>query len=353
MKREGAWQGFGGVEVFSDEFNPNDVGQLRENNAYVLIGNVEHELNDNRPFGPFQRASAEIFGVQRFAYADGLNQGLELEFSSRGMLKSFQSVELAIETVNLFGGYDLYETRGLGPWARPRAIEMEVEISTDERRSWVVEPEVGLLFEQGGGRGYSAGLRGDWRLSDRITLEGNLEGEWERDVLAWSAQECAELLDTSVASSNSALARARRTMAEHDHNAARTTPPKYDEQLLMNYVAAFQAFDVDRLVSLLIDDATFSMPPFELWLRGSDEIERWWRGPGSICRNSRTIMTHANGQPAVAVYHDVGGGRWEPFAIHLVDIVDQQIVAITHFMGPTVFKEFELPHVITEPLERV
>lgn len=174
-----------------------------------------------------------------------------------------------------------------------------------------------------------------------------------RDVLAWSAQECAELLDASVASINSALARARKTLAEHDHHTVQAVPPVYDEQLLMNYVAAFQAFDVDRLVSLLIDDATFSMPPFELWLRGSDEIERWWRGPGSICRNSRTIMTYANRQPAVAVYHDVGGGRWEPFAIHLVDIVDQQIVAITHFMGPTVFKEFELPDVITEPLERV
>ena len=189
VKREGAWQGFGGVEVFSDEFNPNDVGQLRENNAYVLIGSIEHELNNNRPFGPFQRASAEVFGVQRFAYTDGLNQGLELEFSSRGMLKTFQAIELAIETTNLFGGYDLYETRGLGPWARPRAVEMEVEFTTDERRSWIIEPEVGVLVEEGGGRGFAAGLRGDWRVSDRITLEGNVEGEWERDVLAWSSNE--------------------------------------------------------------------------------------------------------------------------------------------------------------------
>lgn len=189
VKREGAWQGFGGVEVFSDEFNPNDVGQLRENNAYVLIGNLEHELNANRPFGPFQRASAELFGVQRFAYTDGLDQGLELEFASRGMLKSFQAIELAIETRNLFGGYDLYETRGLGPWARPREIVVEVEFTTDERRSWVIEPEVGMLVEQGGGRGFAAGLRGDWRVSDRITLEGNLEGEWERNLLAWSSNE--------------------------------------------------------------------------------------------------------------------------------------------------------------------
>lgn len=170
-----------------------------------------------------------------------------------------------------------------------------------------------------------------------------------RDVLAWSAQECSELLNTSVASINSALARARKTLAEHDHNAPRPTPLEYNEQLLMNYVAAFEAFDVDRLVELLAEDATFSMPPFELWLRGVEEIERWWRGPGTICRNSRTLMTRANAQPAVAVYHAVGGSRWEPFAIHLVDVIDDRIAALTHFMGPEVFKEFGLPRAITEP----
>lgn len=174
-----------------------------------------------------------------------------------------------------------------------------------------------------------------------------------RDVLAWSALECADLLDTSVASINSALARARRTMAEHDHDAAHATPAEYDQRLLMNYVEAFEAFDVDRLVALLAEDARFSMPPFELWLRGVEEIERWWRGPGSVCRNSRTVITRANGQPAVAVYHDVGGGRWEPFAIHLVDFVDGRIAAITQFMGPAVFEEFGLPEEITGPLELV
>ena len=189
VKRQGAWQGFAGAEVFSDEFNPNDVGQLRENNAYVLIGSVEHDINNNRPFGPFQRANAELFGVQRFAYTDGLDQGMSLRFSSRGMLRGFQAVELGAEVENPFGGYDLYETRGLGPWQRPTAFQIQGEISTDERRPWVVEPEFGLSFVEGGGRGYAASIRGDWRVSDRVTLEGNLEGEWENDVLAWSSNE--------------------------------------------------------------------------------------------------------------------------------------------------------------------
>jgi hypothetical protein len=189
VKRQGAWQGFGGAEVFSDDFNPNDVGQLQENNAYVMIGSVEHEINGNRPFGPFQRASAELFGVQRFAYADGLNQGLSLELMSTWMLRSFQQIEVAAELMSPFGGYDLYETRGLGPWARPRAFAVQAEIATDERRSWEVEPEIGLTFYEGGGRGYAAGLRGNWRVSDRVSLEGNLDGEWENDVVAWSSNE--------------------------------------------------------------------------------------------------------------------------------------------------------------------
>ncbi|GAB3915296.1 DNA-directed RNA polymerase sigma-70 factor [Microlunatus endophyticus] len=169
-----------------------------------------------------------------------------------------------------------------------------------------------------------------------------------RDVLDWSAQECAELLDISVASVNSALARARRTIAARDQNPVPDPDQDHDQQLLAAYVAAFAAYDVDRLVGLLTEDASFSMPPYELWLRSSAAIEQWWRGPGQICRNSRLITTGANRQPAVAVYHDVGDGRWEPFALHVLDTGRGRIVGITHFMGPTAFAEFGLPPEVIE-----
>lgn len=168
-----------------------------------------------------------------------------------------------------------------------------------------------------------------------------------RDVLAWSARECADLLELSTPSVNSALARARKTVAEHDQAPGPTTVADLDETLLIHYVAAFEAYDVERLVELLAEDARFSMPPFELWLRGVGEIERWWQGPGTICRNSRIIRTRANGQHAVAVYHDVGAGRWEPFAIHVLDTANGRISAITHFMGAAVFAEFGLPDEVT------
>ncbi|NLE96552.1 MAG: sigma-70 family RNA polymerase sigma factor [Propionibacterium sp.] len=165
------------------------------------------------------------------------------------------------------------------------------------------------------------------------------------DVLAWSAKECAALLDTTVAAVNSALARARTTLRRHDP----AEPAAYDEQLLTNYVAAFEAYDVDRLVALLADDARFSMPPYDLWFQGTDAIEAWWRGPGEVCRGSRTIVTGANGQPAVAVYHPVesdpesGQRRWDAFAVHVLDVAHGRIAAITHFMGSHVFSEFGLP----------
>jgi len=173
-----------------------------------------------------------------------------------------------------------------------------------------------------------------------------------RDVLGWSAQECAELLEISIASVNSALARARRTVAAREQEAPSDRDRDHDQELLAGYVAAFAAYDVDRLVRLLAEDASFSMPPYELWLRGTAAIEEWWRGPGQICRNSRLIVTGANRQPAVAVYHDVGNGRWEPFALHVLDVCGGRIGAITHFMGPKAFAEFGLPPEVIETDDR-
>jgi hypothetical protein len=188
-KRQGSWQGFGGVEVYSDLYNPNEVGQARQNNSYTLIASIDHDINHSRPFGPFQRASIDFFGLQKYSYLDGLDQGMSLELQSRWMLRSFNSFELGAGVENPFGGYDIYETRGLGPWARPASVELNAEYDTDERRSWRVGPEVGLVLHEQGGREYGAVFRGNWNVSDNLALEGHLRGEWEDNVLAWSSNE--------------------------------------------------------------------------------------------------------------------------------------------------------------------
>jgi RNA polymerase sigma-70 factor (ECF subfamily) len=171
-----------------------------------------------------------------------------------------------------------------------------------------------------------------------------------RDVVEYSAAECSEILGVSVAAVNSALARGRAALAERAAGPGRdggtgepTVGAEADRTLVASYVAAFEAYDVDRLVALLAEDATFTMPPYRFWLRGPADIERWWRGPGQVCRDSRTIVTAANGRPAVAVYHPVSPGRWEPFAIHVLDRTGPRLAGITHFLGPAAFAEFGLP----------
>jgi len=168
-----------------------------------------------------------------------------------------------------------------------------------------------------------------------------------RDVLRWEASEVATLLETTVASVTSALQRARATMASLD--VAPTDPaPSVDEgqrDLLARYVAAFEAYDVDALVSLLAEDATQSMPPYELWLSGRDEVLAWWMGPGIGCRGSRLVPTSANGRPAFGQYRASGpDGRHEPWALQVIEISGGQIVEFASFLDTaSLFPLFGLP----------
>ena len=125
------------------------------------------------------------------------------------------------------------------------------------------------------------------------------------EVLRWKASEAAELLETSVASVNSALQRARATLDASDLAASTTSPSveQADAELLARYVDAFERYDLDALTSLIHEDATQSMPPYDLWLRGRDDIFTWWYGPGIGCKGSRVIPAGtANGSPAFGQY---------------------------------------------------
>jgi RNA polymerase sigma-70 factor (ECF subfamily) len=169
-----------------------------------------------------------------------------------------------------------------------------------------------------------------------------------RDVLAFSAQETAQVLEISVDAVTSALNRARSTMRERNGE-----PPAYpgnavEQEMVDRYVAAFEAYDVDRLVSLLATDATFSMPPMTFWLQGTADIEAWWRGPGGVCRDSRILRGRLNGRPALGFYHPAGEGRWEPFAVHVLEVTGSGIADITHFHDSRVFAELGMPEELVE-----
>jgi RNA polymerase sigma-70 factor (ECF subfamily) len=167
------------------------------------------------------------------------------------------------------------------------------------------------------------------------------------EVLRWQATEVADLLETTVASVNSALQRARATLAASNVSAGDSSPPldEEDRALLARYVAAFEAYDIDALTSLLHEDATQSMPPFDLWLRGRDDIFEWWFGPGIGCRGSRVIPTvAANGSPAFGQYKPSPDGGYEPWALQVVEVSGGRIVELTFFLETeTLFPLFGLP----------
>jgi RNA polymerase sigma-70 factor (ECF subfamily) len=167
------------------------------------------------------------------------------------------------------------------------------------------------------------------------------------EVLRWKASEVAELLETSVASVNSALQRARATLETADVGAADRSRPldESDRALLARYVEAFESYDMEALTSLIQEDATQSMPPYELWLSGRDDILRWWVGPGAGCRGSRVIPTiSANGSPAFGQYKPDPAGGYEPWALQVLELSDGRIAEFTFFLDTeTVFPLFGLP----------
>jgi RNA polymerase sigma-70 factor, ECF subfamily len=162
------------------------------------------------------------------------------------------------------------------------------------------------------------------------------------EVLKWQATEVAELLDTSVASVNSALQRARATLASADAEQLDTVGPEQQE-LLASYVDAFERYDIPKLVGLLRDDVVLSMPPWKLWLVGADDLAGWFLGEGIVCKGSRLIPLTVSGSAGYACYHPTGEGVWEPWAIQVLDVVDGRITGHHNFIYPELFTQFGLP----------
>jgi RNA polymerase sigma-70 factor, ECF subfamily len=169
------------------------------------------------------------------------------------------------------------------------------------------------------------------------------------EVLRWKASEVAELLETSVASVNSALQRARATLDASDIRSSDPAPAsldRSDRELLARYLEAFERYDMEALTSLIHEDATQSMPPYELWLSGRDDILGWWVGRGAGCRGSRVIPTiAANGSPAFGQYKPSETGEgYDPWALQVLEISNGRIAEFTFFLDTdAVFPLFGLP----------
>jgi RNA polymerase sigma-70 factor (ECF subfamily) len=176
------------------------------------------------------------------------------------------------------------------------------------------------------------------------------------DVLDWAAAEAATLLESSTASINSALQRARGTLAKHYAGGRRRTAPRSNPEqhkLLERYLNAWQHHDVNGFVTLLKEDATVIMPPWKEWFVGRDSIGSFFGSAWKTCNGLRLIPTGANGQHAFAVY-ELGGGadaQWAAHSLHVLSFEGETISNITMFVpptGPTFFKSFNLPLILPD-----
>lgn len=168
-----------------------------------------------------------------------------------------------------------------------------------------------------------------------------------REVLRWKATEVAELLDTTVTSVNSALQRARATLTASGVTSEASVEPLDAAQraLLERYVDAFQRYDMASLTEILHEDATQSMPPFELWLTGRDDVLTFWQGHGAACRDSRLVpVGTANGLPAFGQYKPGSDGGLEPWSIQVIEVSGDRVVAVHSFLDTQrLFPLFGLP----------
>jgi RNA polymerase sigma-70 factor (ECF subfamily) len=240
----------------------------------------------------------------------------------------------------------------LAPASSGRRWEPSHELALGTPRSeatWVQPiPDHLVLSSLGGDPADVAGSRESIRLAFIAALQHLVPRQRAvlilRDVLSWRAQEVATLLETSEDAVNSALRRARTALEAVNIDAVPTEPTEADRELLCRYIEAFERYDVDSLVALLHEDATLSMPPYELWLRGIPDIRRFLAALEVEGGRDRVIEVAANGCPALAVYRPAGpSGALEPFEIHVLEITDGRVVTIHAFLDPALFPVFGLP----------
>jgi hypothetical protein len=188
-RRSGPWTYEIGGDFVDDRFDPNDVGRQRSNNAAGVIVRAGHDLHSGRSFGPFQRAEVGGHTFNQWSYAEGINLGGQVSMNSEWMLRDFQQVELGVGISNLFGGYDLFETRGLWPNRIPASYSVEASYRTDDRRAWRLSPQMEVSLEEDGGEVYTGGLSADWNVRSRLTLSAEADVEWGVGTIDWASNE--------------------------------------------------------------------------------------------------------------------------------------------------------------------
>ncbi len=189
-KRQGTVDGHITVLMFTDKYNPNDIGWISyEQNWYQLWTNLNYKLNEGKPFGSFHRGEVGLYYSRRLSFLEWYDMGDNISLSTDLRTKKFRAVKISTRFNDYFGGYDLWETRGLGLWAKPKVLELSGDFATDERKSWKVAPGIGFKKFDQKGREYRLNLLTDVNTGTRLSFQASLKGSIEADNIAWVSNE--------------------------------------------------------------------------------------------------------------------------------------------------------------------
>ena len=271
------------------------------------------------------------------------------KFEGRSQLRSWLYSIATNVCLDVLGGKE-HKVRPI-QLGDPGAPVIESLAATRPQGEWVLPMPDGRVVDDGGDPAEVAAAKETLKLAFIAALQFLPPKQRAvlilRDVLRWKASEVAKLLDTSEASVNSALQRARATLEERDVMVDEPADVMDDEHqdLLQRYMDAFERYDMDALTALLHEDATLSMPPYELWLTGHDDIVEWMMGPGHQCEGSRLVPVAANGSIAFGQYRASGPkGEHEPWGLVIIESKDGQVSGINTFLDTaSLFPLFGLP----------
>ena len=197
-KRQGIIDGHFTLLMFTDQYNPNDIGWISfEQNWYQIWSNVNYKLKGGKSFGSFQRGDISFFYTRRYSFLEWYDMGSNVNFSTVLATKKFRQLKFGTKFYDMLGGYDLWETRGLGIWAKPRSAELSGEFDSDERKNWKITPKATIKKYDNKGSEYILDFQGIVNAGTRLSLQANVKVNREDYKTAWASNETF-MLDNGI-----------------------------------------------------------------------------------------------------------------------------------------------------------
>jgi hypothetical protein len=189
-KRQGIVDGHFTLLMFTDQYNPNDIGWISyEQNWYQIWANLNYKLKGGNSFGSFQRGDLSLFYTRRYSYLEFYDMGSNINLSAALTTKKFRQLKIGTKIYDPLGGYDLWETRGLWIWAKPKGLELSGEFNSDERKSWKITPKATIRKYDNKGSEYLIDFQSIVNAGTRLSFQANIKGNWEAYKTAWASNE--------------------------------------------------------------------------------------------------------------------------------------------------------------------